>query len=346
MTFRDRVFPEVEVDAVVLFAGQGIMERPLLPDWGNRIGLLDVHQRSALSPAAERRSSGRWTSFLADSDTVKFLGELRQHPAVRKFGEVATVGVGVVTGADRFFLLSSAQVAAHRIPQSHRVPAITTLKDIQGIEIRRKDWLDLNRRGKPTWLFSCNTPIERLSRRWVVEYITNGELEGHHLSFKCRTRRLWHQLSIPAPSDGFLTYMIGTAPRLVLNTACVQSTNLAHRVSFHPTVPSPRALASSFLSTVTQISAEIEGRSYGGGVLKLEPSDARELAVVLPEGPVAHDLDNAFPAIDSLIRDGRIDRAGEIVDEIVLTSHLGLSMQAVSQLRRELDRLRSRRQSR
>jgi hypothetical protein len=68
-------------------------------------------------------------------------------------------------------------------------------------------------------------------------------------------------------------------PHLVVNKAGAVSTDTIHRVKRHTEEPFHQVL---FYTYLTAASAEIEGRSYGGGVLELEPTEAEKLLVPNP----------------------------------------------------------------
>ncbi len=114
-------------------------------------------------------------------------------------------------------------------------------------------------------------------------------------------------------------------------------------MTFRTTPLAPRVISASFLSTLTQASVEIEGRPYGGGVIKLELGDARRLTMVVPAGKQAETLAAAYPRIDLLLRTGRVEEAVDLVDQIVLAGELGLRPKDILALQMGVMRLRTRR---
>src|SRR5207249_2123440 len=83
----------------------------------------------------------------------------------------------------------------------------------------------------------------------------------------------------------FLTYMNHDTPRLVRNEARLGYLNSVHGVTL---ARGHRALGRQLLpvgtlNTVTMLGAEIVGRAYGGGLLKVEPKEADLLPVPSPE---------------------------------------------------------------
>jgi hypothetical protein len=103
----------------------------------------------------------------------------------------------------------------------------------------------------------------------------------------------------------------------------------------------PAQLVFYFVNSLTALSAELEGRHYGGGVLELVPSEIDELLV-----PVAGPRDVDLKSLDTKIR-SRIgaDELLRAQDEIVLTS-AGLAARERGVIHDARDRLRTRRHRR
>src|SRR5262249_5338207 len=138
----------------------------------------------------------------------------------------------------------------------------------------------------------------------VQRRIAVGEEAGVPEGYKCRIRKPWWSVPIPkrGVADLLLTYFASENPRLVLNEAGGLQTNTIHGV-YLKTPTDPAALAAGFYNSLTLLSAELVGRSYGGGVLKLEPTEAGSL--ILP--PVPENLGDRLEEVDALIRDRKIE---------------------------------------
>jgi hypothetical protein len=104
---------------------------------------------------------------------------------------------------------------------------------------------------------------------------------------------------------------------------------------------SAQRIAANLYTHLTAASAEIEGRSYGGGVLELEPTEAERLLV-------PRHLNGAMPIVeaDKLVREGRLAEVLEYNDKVVLRDSMGLSAADCGMLKRIWSKMRDRRQTR
>jgi hypothetical protein len=126
---------------------------------------------------------------------------------------------------------------------------------------------------------------------------------------------------------------------MVLNQAGATSTDTIHRLSCNTAKPE-RVIANTY-TWMTAASAEIEGRSYGGGVLELEPTEAERLLM-----PDQLNGALALSEADKLTRAGQLDAVLEENAKIVLRGHMGLSQRDCEILRDIWIKMRDRRMAR
>lgn len=126
-------------------------------------------------------------------------------------------------------------------------------------------------------------------------------------------------------------------PLLVVNEAGPASTDTIHRVRFKDHIE-PRLLSAIFFNSLTLAWAEVCGRSYGGGVLELEPREAEELPI-----PYKDDLVIDIDKIDELLRRGKETEALDYVDNIVLKDYIGFDDLIIRNVRNAWKELRDRR---
>jgi hypothetical protein len=92
------------------------------------------------------------------------------------------------------------------------------------------------------------------------------------------------------------------------------------------------------MNSLTALSAELEGRHYGGGVLELVPSEIERLLVPNPEK-----IKPNLKALDRSVRDLKSDSVLVQQSSHVL-GDLGVSKQDQEELYQGWDKLRNRRQ--
>jgi hypothetical protein len=129
-------------------------------------------------------------------------------------------------------------------------------------------------------------------------------------------------------------------PRLILNEAEVVTTDTIYRGWMRPGFEGREEdLSAVFHNSLTLLSAEVEGRSFGGGVLELVPSEISRLVVPMVTG-AGLELDRLSSASseDGVLYEGLLGRTDEL-----LLRHSRLDAAALGELRRARIRLQSRR---
>ena len=90
------------------------------------LGVVSVRDREFLSrdhdelfaapqPINGKTVAGKWMRAFLDAGTRGLLDEVMGHPAVHRFADIADVDVGIVTGANKYFLIDDAVVRDHRL---------------------------------------------------------------------------------------------------------------------------------------------------------------------------------------------------------------------------------------
>ena len=175
----------------------------------------------------------------------------------------------------------------------------------------------LGGQGRATLLFS---PPGRPSAA-ARAYIRAGEADGVDRAYKCRVRTPWWRVPLPAKADVLVTYMNDESVCLCANLACVRHLNSVHglRLADGARRLGAPVLALAAANSVTALGAELVGRSYGGGLLKLEPREAARLPVPSVElaAGCAHALRDFLPAARRLLGAGQRERVRSEVDRIL-----------------------------
>jgi len=109
-------------------------------------------------------------------------------------------------------------------------------------------------------------------------YIKLGEKKEINKGYKTGIRDHWYVVPSIKISDALFVRRNNLYPKLVLNEAKAYTTDTMHRVFIKKDV-NKEALAASFYNSLSLAFSEISGRSYGGGVLELMPSEAEKILI-------------------------------------------------------------------
>jgi adenine-specific DNA-methyltransferase len=292
----------------------------------------------AAKPKTIRHDSEKWLKYFLTEKEISLMRALRESGIATSLSSHASVDVGVVTGRNEFFVLTTEQVERFGLG-GYTAPLVSRSAHLKGTTVRKADWKVMSETGGRVHLLDLKRLQGAKLPPALRRYIKFGEQQEVHTGYKCSIRKPWYEVPSVWVPDGFLFRQIYDFPRVVLNRAGATSTDTIHRLRAKQATPE-RVVANTY-SWLTAASAEIEGRSYGGGVLELEPTEAERLLM-----PAA--LNGALPLAecDRLTRAGRLDEALEQNARIVLMGHMGLSKSECAMLRDIWFRMRDRRMAR
>lgn len=280
----------------------------------------------------------KWTGLFLSERAYTALDQAQQIACMIPLGNLAEVDVGIVTGCNKFFLLSE-QTCNELSLFPFTTPVIGRTSALKSLFFDEQSFINY-RAKEPSFLLSlANVPTDRFSDN-LMKYLLNGESAKAHSGYKCRTRKRWFDVPSIYVPDGFLYRQIHKYPLMVVNNARVTCTDTIHRVRFKDGVI-PELLAASCFNSLTLAWAEVCGRSYGGGVLELEPREAEQLPV--PYNAAIHiDIEK----LDTLLCQGRDIEALDYVDKIVLADFAGFDQITIRDIRSAWIELRERRTNR
>ena len=260
--------------------------------------------------------AGKWTRALLNKETRDLFDELADHKEVHRFCDVADVDVGIVTGANKFFLVTDDVVAEHGLERwAH--PMFGRSEHCPGIIYDQKQHASNAKLGNPTnflW-FPDNEPLRYKKSR---SYIEAGEADSLHTRYKCRIRSRWFTVPSVYSTEIGMLKRSHDLPRLILNKVGAYTTDTAYRIRILEG-NSAEKLVGCFINGLTALSAELEGRHYGGGVLELVPSEIEKLVLPMPKKTKV-----SLKELDKKIRTESSKAAIEANSRVVLGG-LGLS---------------------
>lgn len=319
VTFETQVFPDAEADTVLVKAAgwqgkpAGLATLRQTRDASTLRSLRNGTTWSAVNPTA------RWTPLLVKDSTTKAIADVVAAGSFVALRDLGKTSLGIVTGANKYFALSPQRVLELGIPRRDLVrispPGSSHLR---GLALTDAVMTRLGRGGQSTWLLY---PRDQPSAA-TLRYIESGHATGIDTAYKCRVRRPWWRVPLMDPADLLLTYMNADAPRITTNMARVRHLNSVHGIYLHPEV---RDLASEVLpiaslNSLTLLSAELVGRSYGGGVLKIEPREADSwwMPSAMLMAQLRQRLLALKPRVQQLLQERELLAAVALVDDILL----------------------------
>ena len=247
--------------------------------------------------------------------------------------------VGVVTGSNSFFVLTEEQVCRRDLAE-YTLPLVGRTAQLPGLTYSEQDWQDNRRDGVLCRLLNLPALACKDLPEAARKYVQAGEALGTHTGFKCRNRKLWYIVPTLWPPHAFLFRQIHGYPKVVQNLTAATSTDTIHRVRYHHPAQAAQ-ISLAFLNSMTFAFAEVLGRSYGGGVLELEPNEAEQLPV-----PFFADALLDLERLDNMERQGRIQDVLNITDRALLQEKMGLDKSEIEMLRQSWLKLSGRRMGR
>ncbi len=347
IVFEELVFPGVLAEVVLLLAeGQGptnkieIVQLRTLDELTN----LDL---DTISSSEIPISDEKWTRALVSQDGEAAYRELASSTHFEQLVDWGTPYLGAVTGANKFFALTATEAKTLKIPD-HELLRISPpgSRHLRGLTFSNETWKEQIAEGARGLLFYPSDEPSSAASQLIAE----GERAGVANGFKCRNRRPWFRVPLVKKPDLLMTYMDQERPRIVTNEAGVHVLNSLYGISLsHGRKELGREyLPLACLNSVSLLGAELIGRSYGGGVLKIEPREADRLPIpsLNTVKEIADNLDAIRPQIGLALRRNDLAKAVSLIDRVVLVKHLKISEPLINKIRQARAALFSRRTAR
>ncbi len=300
VAIKEKIFPRLSEDCWLLFADNAGCQAD-----GVRLSKLERFDSSGIPPAVSElipieewrvRWGGRLRPFLLPARIRSLYQRMTTDAGAVRLGRIARIGIGYVSGANHFFHLRPSDAERFRIPDEFLVPSIRNGRYVTGTEINDADVERWAAKDEPVLLLRI--PPRAQVPAAVQAYLDTEERHRARASYKCRNRKPWYTVPDVRRPAFVVTYMSGRAPTLVMNRSRCTCTNTLLAIDLRPGLFDGsgdfcgQRLPAAWSSSVGRLSCELEGHPLGGGMLKLEPGEARN--VLLAPDAVIHQPEAAL----------------------------------------------------
>lgn len=283
IAIREKLFPELSADCWLLYArGFGAKTAEI------KFSIQERFRHSAMPPppdvvvpVADWCSiwNHRLRPFLMPRAARELYSALALREDSKRFGDIASIGIGYVTGDNGFFHLRPSLAEHWDIPAAFLQPSVRNGRALPRARVSAAVVERWRRNDEPAFLLRIGKNEEL--PRGVRKYLDTDEGRAARTAYKCRTRDPWYSVPDVQIPDFFLSYMSGKQSNLVYNAAGCACTNSIHSVRLKARVGVAELLR-TWHSPIVRLSCEIEGHPLGGGMLKLEPREATQIILPAP----------------------------------------------------------------
>lgn len=350
ITFKELVFPDVQQEVVVLLGEK--TENNSSDE--NKISIIEVQNLDDLNdnlintPIEYKdvdHNSDKWTKYFLTNEEINVIKEIKNNNNFVSFNEVAKIDIGITTGNNKYFSVTKDTVEKYDL-SSIVLPLIGRSAHATGIYFNQEDWLENVDKGLLAQLVDFpDEPYENFVEKHQ-EYIKWGEQTEQNIGYKLGIRKFWYHIPSVYSPDAFFLRRNDNFPKFVLNEIGAVSTDTMHRLRFKEGLSKNKILL-SYYNSISLAFTEIEGRSYGGGVLEILPGEVEKIML-----PNLQDLDEAtttdlLEKINQAVRNkSDIEPILDEVDQKVLVEFLNIDNKKIATFRDIWRKLMSRRRKR
>jgi len=249
-------------------------------------GSLGQPKTSGHIPASTLRQAAKWTRFSETPDRTLSGFSPKTNRTTLKLSDLFNVKRGLVTGANKFFILTPEQIAEYKLPGEFLLPILPSPRYLVTNEIKA------NSSGNPIvsprlFLLACHLPENVVQARYpsLWAYLQLGVQKGVAQRYLCRHRSPWYAQENRPASLFLCTYMgrqiSNRKPfRFILNHSKATAPNVYLMLYPQPALKRELQDNPKLIEAIWQALNEIpsntligEGRVYGGGLYKIEPNE-------------------------------------------------------------------------
>lgn len=327
VSFKKLIFSNIQQEVVLLMCEKNgsdshLIEHLELSD-ASALRMLDVNRLKSPIKRIDF-SSNKWTYYFLKQEEIDFLEHVMKKKNISTIGDYARVEVGITTGSNDYFTVPLQVVETYNLNQ-YAKSMVGRSVQANSVVFTLEDW-KLNRdAGARAHLVVFPSKEAINAHEGAISYIKLGESMEVHKGYKTGIRDDWFVIPSIKLSDAFFVRRNNRHPRFILNDAQAYTTDTMHRVFIRNGVDK-KAFIASFYNSLSLAFSEIMGRSYGGGVLELMPSEVEKVAL-----PYQAENAELLSMIDAMMRDKKkIDEILKITNEWILKNGYGFTDQEIT----------------
>lgn len=254
-------------------------------------GTIKEPERCRILSIDSLRDIRKW-NLLSDVEEVA-RPDIVDKSASPKLSDFFYVKRGLVTGANKFFLLSPAQISEYNLPTEFLTPVLPSPRYLLSDEIQADDAENPVLKHR-LFLLDCSLPehVVKLNYSSLWEYLQRGIQMGIHERYLCRHRSPWYSQERRDPTLFLCTYMGRGSVRnpkpfrFILNHSKAIAAN--GYLMLYPTPYLEKAFrrnpglihkAWEALNAIASRDLVSEARVYGDGLYKLEPKELANVSI-------------------------------------------------------------------
>lgn len=251
-------------------------------------------------------NSNKVVGVNSDLDSIFF--RISNELGFNKFESLADTRIGVVTGANSYFIRKEGELYKIGFDQNQLLPIITSAKEL------------------PDFITNGSLNLKRLAlissedQNQFLDFIATGEELNLDRRSHSKMRKPWFSINPGRIPDAFFPYRVGRIPYLILNVHRIQSTNSVHRIYFKEGLREGtiKWIIVSMLSVYGQLSMEANAKTYGRGMLKMEPGALGKVLVYKDDDVLVNDVyDRVMASLGREEKETALEIATNFIDDFL-----------------------------
>lgn len=255
--------------------------------------------------------SEKWTLLF---DTI----EIADIPELKPLSKIGDVNRGIATGKNDYFCLSQEDVDEYDIEEEYLSPLVRSSSRAEHYDYTTEDWEEQRAENDEVWLlYHLDVWKPQLNDTNVRDYLDYGEQTGADESYLAKNRDPWYLVDRRDPPDIFFTYMSRDGGRATYNRARARNLNNLHGLYLDDEYDEndTKALLTYLNSEIGDQIVKRGGRTYMGGLSKVEPSELEDAPVLDPHEMDREDVTDLADLFDELCAASRGDGDEQEVKE-------------------------------